>query len=124
MSLASTRLPRDMCEPTVNDTSTGQLSDAQIAQVPTSSHLQTAKLLLAGGVSGAVSKTATAPLARMTILYQVWTGQKVGCNISLRLSFKLSFLLHNNFILQASSFLAGIHRETSSFDRCFNPTES
>ena len=32
---------------------------------------ETAKLLLAGGVAGAVSKTATAPLARLTILYQV-----------------------------------------------------
>jgi len=30
-----------------------------------------AKLLLAGGVAGAVSKSATAPLARLTILYQV-----------------------------------------------------
>ena len=28
------------------------------------------KLLLCGGVAGAVSKTATAPLARLTILYQ------------------------------------------------------
>ncbi|KAK9815221.1 hypothetical protein WJX72_000172 [[Myrmecia] bisecta] len=33
--------------------------------------LETGKLLLAGGVAGAVSKTATAPLARLTILYQV-----------------------------------------------------
>ena len=33
--------------------------------------LESAKLLLAGGVAGAVSKTATAPLARLTILYQV-----------------------------------------------------
>jgi solute carrier family 25 phosphate transporter 23/24/25/41 len=32
---------------------------------------ETLKLLLAGGVAGAVSKTATAPLARLTILYQV-----------------------------------------------------
>ena len=29
------------------------------------------KLLAAGGVAGAVSKSATAPLARLTILYQV-----------------------------------------------------
>lgn len=33
--------------------------------------LESARLLLAGGVAGAVSKTATAPLARLTILYQV-----------------------------------------------------
>ena len=32
---------------------------------------ETAKLLLAGGVAGALSKSATAPLARLTILYQV-----------------------------------------------------
>ena len=33
--------------------------------------LETLKLLLSGGVAGAVSKSATAPLARLTILYQV-----------------------------------------------------
>lgn len=32
---------------------------------------ETLKLLLSGGVAGAVSKSATAPLARLTILYQV-----------------------------------------------------
>lgn len=32
---------------------------------------ETTKLLMCGGVAGAVSKTATAPLARLTILYQV-----------------------------------------------------
>lgn len=33
--------------------------------------LESLKLLVAGGFAGAVSKTATAPLARLTILYQV-----------------------------------------------------
>lgn len=33
--------------------------------------LETGKLLAAGGVAGAVSKSCTAPLARLTILYQV-----------------------------------------------------
>lgn len=32
---------------------------------------ETGRLLAAGGVAGAVSKSATAPLARLTILYQV-----------------------------------------------------
>lgn len=32
------------------------------------------KLLVAGGVSGVLAKTATAPLGRLTILYQVRTG--------------------------------------------------
>ncbi len=32
--------------------------------------LETGKLLAAGGIAGAVSKSATAPLARLTILYQ------------------------------------------------------
>jgi hypothetical protein len=30
-----------------------------------------AKLMIAGGVSGVLAKTATAPLSRLTILYQV-----------------------------------------------------
>ena len=33
--------------------------------------MESLRLLAAGGVAGAVSKTATAPLARLTILYQV-----------------------------------------------------
>ena len=32
---------------------------------------ETSKLLMCGGIAGAVSKSATAPLARLTILYQV-----------------------------------------------------
>ncbi len=33
-----------------------------------------AKLMIAGGVSGVLAKTATAPLGRLTILYQVEDG--------------------------------------------------
>lgn len=40
---------------------------------------ETAKLLLAGGVAGALSKSATAPLARLTILYQVNSVQQFRC---------------------------------------------
>ncbi len=40
--------------------------------------MQTVKLLLAGGLAGAISKTATAPLARLTILYQVCAKQPLG----------------------------------------------
>ena len=36
--------------------------------------LENGKLLAAGGIAGAVSKSATAPLARLTILYQVRSG--------------------------------------------------
>ena len=41
------------------------------SQQPRQALMQTVKLLLAGGLAGAISKTATAPLARLTILYQV-----------------------------------------------------
>ena len=66
---------------------------------------ETAKLLLAGGVAGALSKSATAPLARLTILYQVgsllllthrFTSQKVtrlsltDCHLAPQLSFALA----------------------------------
>ncbi len=36
------------------------------------------KLMVCGGVSGALAKTATAPLARLTILYQVGTSYFMG----------------------------------------------
>lgn len=37
----------------------------------TAAHMETLKLLLSGGVAGAFSKSCTAPLARLTILYQI-----------------------------------------------------
>lgn len=45
--------------------------DEELSISPRQEILETLKLLLSGGVAGAVSKTATAPLARLTILYQV-----------------------------------------------------
>lgn len=42
-----------------------------LAHAESSDALESIKLLVAGGFAGAVSKTATAPLARLTILYQV-----------------------------------------------------
>ena len=46
---------------------------------------ETAKLLLAGGVAGALSKSATAPLARLTILYQVRVCQMQYTTLWLRI---------------------------------------
>lgn len=37
-----------------------------------SKHIGAFSHFIAGGVAGAVSKTCTAPLARLTILFQVW----------------------------------------------------
>lgn len=44
----------------------------------TATHVETLKLLLSGGVAGAFSKSCTAPLARLTILYQINGLQAAG----------------------------------------------
>lgn len=46
-------------------------SITQTSQAASSDLLENFRLLAAGGIAGAVSKTVTAPLARLTILYQV-----------------------------------------------------
>lgn len=46
--------------------------EQQMKQVQDQPHIGTVEHLLAGGVAGAVSKTCTAPFARLTILFQVW----------------------------------------------------
>lgn len=51
--------------------STQQQSQAPKQQLHHQPHIGTVEHLIAGGVAGAVSKTCTAPLARLTILFQV-----------------------------------------------------
>jgi hypothetical protein len=52
----------------------GELVDNRVSE--------TLKLLASGGAAGAVSKTCTAPLARLTILYQVGLRPANCCSIS------------------------------------------
>jgi hypothetical protein len=57
--------------PERREVAAGAEEDEDAAPRNDSEAVTSAKLLLAGGVAGAVSKSATAPLARLTILYQV-----------------------------------------------------
>jgi hypothetical protein len=54
------------CAPSFSGRSITQASHATSSDL-----LENFRLLAAGGIAGAVSKTVTAPLARLTILYQV-----------------------------------------------------
>ena len=54
--------------------------------------LEQAKLLLSGGVAGAFSKSCTAPLARLTILYQVRAGLRDHTSCPLASSLCLFFV--------------------------------
>lgn len=74
LPLASARLSDAVCPS--SDASQPEQQEASPSGRVAVGDWQTWKLLLAGGVSGAVSKTATAPLARMTILYQVATNRE------------------------------------------------
>ena len=69
---------------------------------PHQQFLETLKLLASGGVAGAVSKSATAPLARLTILYQV-------CPCS------LVELLHDIFLRQLPRLRSSSTSLTPSF---------
>jgi len=86
LPLASARLSDAVCPS--SDASQPEQQEASPSGRVAVGDWQTWKLLLAGGVSGAVSKTATAPLARMTILYQVGALQTshsvVGLSSALR----------------------------------------
>ena len=71
MRLAGASAERSAAQNTDCAPSFSGRSMTQSTQAASSDLLENFRLLAAGGIAGAVSKTVTAPLARLTILYQV-----------------------------------------------------
>eukprot|EP00887_Chlorella_sp_A99_P007864 scaffold20.g7864.t1 len=65
--------PDGACGPSLQPSTSGAAQGrlAELLYGFSSTNLETVKLLASGGIAGAVSKSCTAPLARLTILYQV-----------------------------------------------------